>query len=70
MATWPFCHQEALRLSTAITPAEVIKNILRHLKLAATPPPLAPARSRQETFDPLDGGVRLLAAGAQQAPHT
>jgi hypothetical protein len=35
MATCPFCHQEALRISPAVTPAEVIKNILRHLKLAA-----------------------------------
>jgi hypothetical protein len=51
MVTCPFCHDEALRISTAITPAEVIKNILRHLKLAADPPPIALARSRQETFD-------------------
>jgi len=25
--------------------------ILRHLKLDSVPPPIAPARSRQETFD-------------------
>jgi hypothetical protein len=41
MATCPFFHQEALRISMAITQAEVIKNILRHLKLAADPPPIA-----------------------------
>jgi hypothetical protein len=51
MVTCPFCHQEALRIITAITQAEVIKNILRHLKLAADPPPITPTRSRQETFD-------------------
>jgi hypothetical protein len=37
-------HQETLRISTVITPAEVIKNIIRHLKLAADAPPIAPAR--------------------------
>jgi len=51
MATCPFCHKEALHISTAITAAEVIKNSLRHLKLAADPLPIAPARSRQATFD-------------------
>jgi len=35
----------------AITQAEVIRNILPHLKRAADPPSLAPARSRQATFD-------------------
>src|SRR5215471_7212996 len=47
----PFCHQGALRIIAAITQAEVIRKILRHLKLAADPPPLAPARARQATFD-------------------
>jgi hypothetical protein len=51
MATCPFFHQEVLRIITAITQAEVIKNILRHLNLAADPSPIAPARSRQATFD-------------------
>jgi hypothetical protein len=51
MAICPCCHQETLRIITAITPAEVIKNILRHLNLAAVPSPIAPARSRQATFD-------------------
>jgi len=41
----------SLRLIAAITQAEVIRKMLRHLKLAADPPPLAPARARQATFD-------------------
>ena len=36
---------------TAITRAEVIRTMLRHLQRAADPPPLAPARARQATFD-------------------
>ena len=51
MATCPFCRQGALRIIAAITQAEVIRKMLRHLKLAADPPPLAPARARQATFD-------------------
>ena len=51
MATCPFCRQGALRMIAAITQAEVIRKILRHLKLAADPPPIAPARARQATFD-------------------
>ena len=47
----PFCHQGALRILAAITQAEVMRKILRHLKRAADPPPLAPARARQATFD-------------------
>ena len=31
----------------AIPQAEVIRKLLRHLKRAADPPPIAPARSRQ-----------------------
>ena len=27
-----------------------IRRLMRHLKLASVPPPLAPARSRQDTF--------------------
>ena len=46
----PFCHQGALRMLAAITQAEVIRKILRHLKRAADPPPLAPAHVRQATF--------------------
>jgi len=51
MATCPFCRQGALRIIAAITQAEVIRKILRHLKRAADPPPIAPARARQATFD-------------------
>jgi hypothetical protein len=35
----------------AITQAEVLRKILRHLELAADPPPIAPARARQATLD-------------------
>jgi hypothetical protein len=38
-------------MTAAITQAKVIRKILRHLKLAADPPPIAPARARQATFD-------------------
>jgi hypothetical protein len=51
MATCPFCRQGVLRIIAAITQVEVIRKILRHLKRAADPPPLAPARARQATFD-------------------
>jgi hypothetical protein len=47
----PFCRRGSLRIIAAITQAEVIRKMLRHLKLAADPPPLTPARARQETFD-------------------
>ena len=50
MATCPSCHRGALRLIAVMTQGEVIRTILRHLKLAADPPPLAPARARQATF--------------------
>jgi hypothetical protein len=51
LATCPFCRQGALRMIAAITQAEVIRKMLRHLKRAADPPPIAPARARQATFD-------------------
>lgn len=35
----------------AITPEAVIPRLLRHLQLAAVPPPIAPTRVRQEPFD-------------------
>jgi hypothetical protein len=35
----------------AITQEAVITRILRHLKLASVPPPMAPARVRQAPFD-------------------
>jgi hypothetical protein len=36
---------------TAITHGAVVTRMLRHLKLAAVPPTIAPARSRPATFD-------------------
>jgi hypothetical protein len=64
MATCPFCRRDflrdcvgagplccpSLRIIAAITHASVITRILRHLKLASIPPPIAPARCRQEIF--------------------
>jgi len=50
MTTCPFCHQGSLRLIAAITHESVITRILRHLKLSSVPPPIAPARCRQEIF--------------------
>ena len=47
----PFCRQGVLRIIAAITQVEVIRKILRHLKRAADPPPIAPARARQAMFD-------------------
>jgi len=50
MATCPFCQRGSLRLTAAITHESVITRILRHLNPASVPPPLAPARYRQELF--------------------
>src|SRR6266705_363007 len=43
-----FLEQGSLRIIAAITQGEVIRKILRHLKRAVDPPPMAPARVRQE----------------------
>ena len=51
MAHCPLCQRGVLRLIAVITQGEVISKILRHLKLAADPPPIAPARSRQAPCD-------------------
>jgi hypothetical protein len=51
MATCPFCQRGVLRLIAVITQGEVISKILRHLKRAADPPPIAPACSRQVSCD-------------------
>jgi len=51
MATCPFCRGGSLRIIAAITQESVITRILRHLKLTSVPPPIAPTRLRQETFD-------------------
>ena len=49
-ARCPWCQRGALRIIAAITQGEVIRTILRHLKLAVDPPPIAPARVRQEAL--------------------
>jgi hypothetical protein len=51
MATCPWCPRGTLRLIAVITQGEVIRKILRHLKLSVDPPPIAPARTRQAPFD-------------------
>ena len=51
MARCPFCHQGTLRIIAVITQGAVISKILRHLKRAADPPPIAPVHARQATFD-------------------
>ncbi len=50
MATCPVCQQGTLRIIAVITQAQVIRKILRHLKLSADPPPMAPARVCQGTL--------------------
>jgi hypothetical protein len=51
LSTCPLCRRGSFRIIAAITHEAVITRILRHLKLAAVPPPIAPARARQEIFD-------------------
>jgi hypothetical protein len=50
MACCPWCHEGTLRIIAALTHGEVIWKILPPLKLAADPPPIAPARVRQAAF--------------------
>jgi hypothetical protein len=50
MARCPFCQQGTWRIIAALTPGEVIRTILQPLKLAVDPPPIAPARVRQQAF--------------------
>ncbi len=50
MRTCPFCRRGTLRIIAVITQEAVITRILRHLQLASVPPPIAPARARQELF--------------------
>src|SRR5438445_6001324 len=45
IATCPFCQRGALWIIAAITQEAVITRMLRHLKRAAVPPPIAPARA-------------------------
>ena len=49
MRTCPLCRRGSLHLIAVITQEAVSTRILRHLQLASLPPPLAPARGRQET---------------------
>jgi hypothetical protein len=48
MTTCPLCRRGSLRLIAVITQESVITRILRHLRLASVPPPIAPARWHQE----------------------
>jgi hypothetical protein len=50
MRTCPFCRRGSLHIMAVITQESVITRILRHLQLASVPPPIAPARVRQEIF--------------------
>jgi hypothetical protein len=51
MGTCPLCQRGTLRIIAVITQGAVIRKILRHLKRAADPPPIAPARTRQAPCD-------------------
>src|SRR5712691_8306053 len=47
-ATGPLCRRGALRIMAAITQESVIRRLVRQLQRASVPPPIAPARCRQE----------------------
>jgi hypothetical protein len=51
MTTCPLCRRGSLRILAALTQESVSTRLLRPRKLASVPPPMAPARSRQVTFD-------------------
>ena len=51
MVHCPLCQRGVLRLIAVITQGEVIRTILRHLKRAADPPSITPARTRQAACD-------------------
>ena len=55
----PLCRRGSLRIIAAITQEAVIPRLLRHLQLASVPPPIAPARRRQEicAFDEAHASV-------------
>jgi hypothetical protein len=50
MERCPACGRGTLQIIAAITHAEVIRKILRHLKLATDLLPIAPARAFQDRF--------------------
>ena len=51
MERCPVCQQGRLRIIAAITEVSVMKKILRHLKLAVDPPPIAPAQQAAFAWD-------------------
>jgi hypothetical protein len=51
MARCPVCQQGRLRIIAAITAGHVIQKILRPLKLAVDPPPIAPAQQVAFAWD-------------------
>jgi hypothetical protein len=51
MERCPVCQQGTLRIIAAIMERSVIEKILRHLKLAVDPPPIAPARQVAFAWD-------------------
>jgi hypothetical protein len=51
MERCPVCQQGRLRIIAAIMERSVIQKILRHLKLAVDPPPIAPARQAAFAWD-------------------
>jgi hypothetical protein len=51
LGTCPLCPRGTLQSIAAITQAEVMRKMLRHLKRAADPPPIAPARARPAPCD-------------------
>jgi hypothetical protein len=51
MERCPICQHGTLRIIAVISEVSVIKKILRHLKLAVDPPPIAPARQAAFAWD-------------------
>jgi hypothetical protein len=51
MERCPVCQQGTLRIIAAILETSVVKKILRHVKLAVDPPPIAPARQAAFAWD-------------------
>jgi hypothetical protein len=51
MVRCPVCQQGRLRIIAAITAGNVIQKILRHVKLAVDPPPIAPGQQAAFAWD-------------------
>ena len=51
MSTCPACGRGSMRIIADIIQEPVITRILCHLQLASVPPPIAPSRVRQETWE-------------------